>query len=67
MQPGVPRRRSARKLSSATQLDKSDIVKGVVMVVATLLLLITLIGPIAIGAWSLVEAVQVARGQRPSC
>ena len=43
-----------------------DILKGVVMLVAFLLLLVTVFGPLLISAWSLVDAAQVARGRRPT-
>jgi len=46
------------------QLYNGDIFKGVVMLAASLVLLVTVIGPLLISAWSLVDAAQVASGRR---
>jgi len=48
------------------QLYNGDILKGVVMLVAFLVLLVTVFGPLLISAWSLVDAAQVASGRRPT-
>ncbi|MCS5697717.1 hypothetical protein NZK32_01475 [Cyanobium sp. FGCU-52] len=48
------------------QFYNGDTLKGLVMLVASLALLVTVIGPLLIGAWSLVDAAQVARGRRPT-